>query len=56
MVAAATLLQNGGHAGLAAIAEKVGYKSESAFIRAFTRTVGVTPTRFRSQLGKNKRA
>jgi AraC-like DNA-binding protein len=52
MVAAATLLRNGGRPGLAAIADKVGYKSESAFIRAFTRTVGVTPTRFRSQLGK----
>ena len=52
MVAAATLLQNGGRADLATIADKVGYKSESAFIRAFTRTIGVTPTRFRSHLAK----
>jgi AraC-like DNA-binding protein len=51
MVAAATLLQNGGRASLATIADKVGYKSESAFIRAFTRAIGVTPTTFRSQPG-----
>ena len=54
MVAAATLLQNGGRADLATIADKVGYKSESAFIRAFTRTVGVTPSRFRSQLDRTR--
>jgi AraC-like DNA-binding protein len=51
MVAAATLLQNGGRASLATIADKVGYKSESPFIRAFTRAIGATPTTFRSQPG-----
>jgi AraC-like DNA-binding protein len=50
MSAAATLLENPGHADLAAIASKIGYKSGPAFIRAFTREMGVSPGRYRGQM------
>jgi AraC-like DNA-binding protein len=48
MATAANLLQRPGRADLGSIADQVGYKSEAAFIRAFTRSMGTSPTRFRS--------
>lgn len=50
MVSAATLLGQTSHINLASIAHKVGYSSEPVFIRAFERTMGMTPTAFRSRI------
>jgi AraC-like DNA-binding protein len=45
---AASLLRSG-NAGLAEIAERVGYGSEAALSRAFKRQVGVAPAHYRSR-------
>jgi AraC-like DNA-binding protein len=50
MDSAAALLRQTGHVNLASIAHKVGYSSEPVFIRAFERTMGMTPTTFRSRI------
>jgi AraC-like DNA-binding protein len=50
MVAAGTLLRQTGRINLASVAHKVGYSSEPVFIRAFERTMGMTPTTFRSRI------
>jgi AraC family transcriptional regulator, alkane utilization regulator len=44
---AANLLRTSG-AGLGDIAERVGYGSEAALSRAFKRTLGVSPSLYRS--------
>ncbi|WP_338762426.1 AraC family transcriptional regulator [Massilia sp. METH4] len=49
MEVAATLLREG-QAPVAAIAFEVGYESEAAFTRAFTRLVGMPPSRWRAAL------
>ena len=46
----ATVLIRGGRHALSEIAQAVGYDSESAFNRAFRRTMGTTPGKFRSGL------
>ena len=46
MQVAAAMLANGGES-VASVAEKVGYESEAAFNRAFTRAVGVGPGAWR---------
>ncbi|NIP88973.1 MAG: helix-turn-helix transcriptional regulator, partial [Gammaproteobacteria bacterium] len=42
---AASLLENPNRPSVAAVAERVGYRSETAFSRAFTREMGVTPAK-----------
>lgn len=48
MVVARELLAEGGRS-IAAVAEAVGYASEPAFQRAFKRTIGVPPARWRKE-------
>lgn len=48
MELAASLLAHGGHS-MAQVGERVGYQSEAAFNRAFTKHAGTTPGRFRRQ-------
>jgi len=48
MVVARELLAEGGRS-IAAVAEAVGYASEPAFHRAFKRTIGVPPARWRKE-------
>jgi AraC-like DNA-binding protein len=52
---AAQLLRDG-HAGLAAIADQVGYESEAAFNRAFRRHAGEPPGAWRAKISTTARA